>query len=89
MIYVTAVHMVDGEGHEHIGAVRWRNPSTDVTGESTRETMVAWIRDEKGDARVSDGSSEARVGVVDGTPPYIRTCGDGKWTNNLLALPRY
>ena len=30
-----------------------------------------------------------KVGVVDATPPYLRTHADGVWTDNLLALPRY
>ena len=89
VVYITAVHMVGGERHEHIAAVRWRNASSGATDESTREAMVRWIRDENGDARVSDGQHEVRVGVVDASPPYIRTFADNVWTDNLLALPRY
>jgi hypothetical protein len=90
MVDVTAVHMTGGTGHEHIALVRWSNPETGVTDESTREAMVAWIRDANGTAHVrgSDGSV-ARVGVVDANPPYIRTYADGTWNDNLLALPRY
>jgi hypothetical protein len=51
--------------------------------------MVEWIRAKNGDARVRDSKGDVRVGVVDGTPPYIRTYADGRWTDNLLALPRY
>jgi len=89
MIYITQVHMSGGTEHEHIAKVKWRNPQNANTGENTRAEMVAWIRDKKGDARVSDGTTEVRVGVYNASPPYIRTHADGKWTNNLLALPRY
>jgi len=89
MVYITAVHMTGGTRHEHISEVKWRNPADAKTGQSTREEMVTWIRDKNGDARVSDGRNEVKVGVVDGSPPYIRTHADGTWTDNLLALPRY
>lgn len=89
MVYVTAVHMDGGQGHEHISRVRWRNPADGATGENSRAEMVEWIRDKKGDARVNDGRNEVQVGVVDGSPPYLRTHADGKWTDNLLALPRF
>lgn len=89
-IYITAVHMsTGGTGHEHIAQVKWENRSTNETGQSSRSTMVDWIQNKKGDARVANGSSYVNVGVVDANPPYIRTHADGKWTNNLLALPRY
>ena len=89
MIYITHIHLVGGTQHEHIASVKWRNPGDGKTGESTREAMVIWIRDEKGDARVTDGVNQVQVGVVNAAPPYIRTHADGKWTDNLLALPRF
>ena len=89
MIYITAVHMQGGTGHEHIASVQWRNAADNSTGQSTREAVVAWIRDQNGVARVTDGQREVNVGVVDATPPYLRTYADGVWTDNLLALPRY
>ena len=91
MVYVTAVHMTSGgTGHEHIAKVRWRNPNSGETATSTRAAMVTWIRDKGGDARVRDEHGhEARIGVVEAQPPYIRTYADGEWNDNLLALPRY
>jgi hypothetical protein len=89
MVEITGVHLVGGDRHEHIGSVRWKNPETQDTGESTRQTMVEWIRDQGGRAYVSDGTRAVEVGVVNVTPPYIRTYADGVWTDNLLALPRY
>lgn len=88
MVYVTAIHLVGGQRHEHIAAIRWRNAATNQTGQSTRAVMVDWIR-KGGDARVTDGVRSVQVGVVNVTPPYIRTHADGIWTDNLLSLPRY
>ena len=89
MIYVTAVHMNGGSGHEHIASVRWQNPQNATTETSTREVIVDWIENKHGVAKVTDGTATVDVGVVDGNPPYLRTYADGRWTNNLLALPRY
>jgi hypothetical protein len=50
--------------------------------------LVACKLGERRRVRGSDGSDVA-VGVVDASPPYIRTYADGNWTDNLLALPRY
>jgi hypothetical protein len=89
MVEVTAVHMVGGEQHEHIGSVRWTNPATAAKGESTRQAMVEFLRTPGNRAVVTDGKKTVEVGVVEANPPYIRTHADGIWTNNLLALPRY
>ena len=86
MIRVTAVHMEGGVRHEHIAEVKWLNGNE--PGQSTRAQMVTYI--EGGNqAYVTDGVNSVFVGVVDATPKYIRTYADGKWTDNLLALPRF
>ena len=88
MVYIYEVHMSGGTKHEHIAEVKWRNPSYGATGRSSREEMVDWIN--KGNvAKVSDGRNEVEVRVWDAKPPYLRTVTDGKWSDNLLALPRY
>ena len=89
MVYITSVHMVGGTGHEHISAVRWRNPDEGTTGQSGRAEMVDFIDNKKGVAKVQSGGTEVHVGTVNASPKYIRTHADGKWTDNLLALPRY
>lgn len=86
-IYVTARHMEGGNGHEHIASVRWSDGARSDT--TSRARMVVFIRDEHGDVRVSSGGREVQVGVVNATPPYLRTHADGVWTDNLLALPTY
>jgi hypothetical protein len=89
MIYIYAVKLSGGASHEHIAAVRWKNPDTGKTGQNGRTEMVGWIRDEDGKAYVCGNSHLARVGVVDATVPYLRTHADGVWSDNLLALPRF
>lgn len=91
MVYITAVHMEGTESHEHIASVRWRNPSSGKTGQNSRQEMVDWIKNENGVAKVqgTGGASDVSVGVVEASPPYLRTYADRQWTNNLLSLPRY
>lgn len=90
MVYITHIRLsAEGSGHEHITDVKWRNPTSGDTGQSTKAAMVDWIND-NGDARVRDNAGhDVKVGVVKATPPYIRTHADGVWTDNLLALPRF
>lgn len=46
MRYITARHMNPSTStqHQHITAVRWRDPNDGSTGSMTREEAVAWIR---------------------------------------------
>jgi hypothetical protein len=88
MVYVTAIHLEGGKTHEHIAEVQWRDSSTNEVKQSSRSQIVTWING-GGDARVNDGRGDVQVGVVNAKPPYIRTHADGRWTDNLLALPKY
>jgi hypothetical protein len=58
------------------------------SGEATITGMVKFIN-EGHSVKVSDGKTRVDVGVVEANPPYIRTYADKKWSDNLLALPRY
>lgn len=89
MINITAIHMVGGEGHEYIGRLRWINPETDESGESSCQEIVDWLQDDQNQAYVRDARGSVPVGVVKANPPYLRTYADGNWTNNLLSLPRF
>ena len=89
MVYITHIRMSGGTAHEYIISVKWRNASDNAIGERTIATMIDWIENKKGVAKVTDGKNIVNVGVVKGTKPYLRTHADNKWTNNLLALPRY
>lgn len=92
MIAIHAVRMNGGSGHAHIAAVRWRNPDTDQTGESTTADVVRWLEAEPETNRAyvcGRGGHLARVGIVNAKPPYLRAFADDVWTDNLLALPRF
>ncbi len=89
MVYVTAIHLVGGREHEHIAEVKWRNPSTAATGQSSRATMVDWIANKNGDGPVETALAGVNVAGWKVNPKYIRTHADGRWTENLLALPQY
>jgi hypothetical protein len=89
VIYIYAIHPAGGSQHRHIASVRWKNTDDGGDGQSTRAEMVRWIRDGGSAYVCGDAGHLAKVGVVDGTPPYIRTHVDGYWNDNLLALARY
>jgi hypothetical protein len=83
--------MEGGQYHEHIAGVEWVHQPGGAAQQSTREQVVEFIDKNNGDVRVRDGQRDVHVGVVKESVrmPYIRTHADGKWSNNLLALPRY
>lgn len=88
MIYIYEVHMSGGEGHEHIEAVRWKDPNSLEGAENRTADIVSWIED-GGEAYACGGGHLARVAVVDVSPPYLRTHADGYYNDNLLGLRRY
>jgi hypothetical protein len=86
----TQRHMSWGIQHQHIASLRWIEDGASDTKESSRETLVEWIRDKGGQGYVLDTAGDkAWVHVVPATPPYLQTWKDGIWTDNLLALPTY
>ncbi|MFD0882970.1 DUF3892 domain-containing protein [Streptosporangium algeriense] len=90
-IKIIAIRLVGGNGHEHISRLWWVNSGSGENGENSREEIIAWIETKNGEAYVEDArGNRADVGVVkpNGRPKYLRTYADGKWTDNLLALPR-
>ncbi|WP_027863060.1 DUF3892 domain-containing protein [Marmoricola sp. URHB0036] len=89
-VYIQAIHMEpsNASDHEHIGAVQWLESGKQQIGYSNTDQMVTFIN-QGGDVRVADQQGEVHVGVVNASPPYLRTHADGRWTDNLLSLPRY
>lgn len=87
---ITHIHLEGGNQHEHITAVKWQHDGGG-TGQSSKAQMVKFIEEDNGVVYVSDGYSRVAVGVVHPQygEPYLRTHADGKWSNNLLALPRF
>jgi hypothetical protein len=90
-IRITDIRQAGGTGHEHISLLWWTNPATGQDGDNTRAEIVSWIEDKNGKAYVEDARGN-RADVLVIAPPrgekYLRTYADGRWTDNLLALPR-
>lgn len=58
----------------------------------TREKIIESINNRTNTFYVLEKGNRSEVGVVnptDGRSPFIRTYADGKWSDNLLALPEY
>ncbi|CAH0279342.1 hypothetical protein SRABI27_03728 [Pedobacter sp. Bi27] len=58
----------------------------------TREQIIESINKSTNTFFVEENGNRSNVGVVnptDGRSPYIRTHADGKWNDNLLALPEH
>jgi hypothetical protein len=89
VVYLTEIRMSGGTGHEHVASVRWRQSTDGKCGSSTVVVMVDWLGRDGNRAYVRYGSRDVRVGVVKGSPPYLRTYADKTWNDNLLTLPRY
>jgi len=90
MVQILSIHMAGGEQHEHISELEWRNTDTGVVYRDSRDSMVAFVRQNPGQAFVNHGGRVSYLGVVNGLHGlYVRTHADGFWNDNLLALPRY
>jgi hypothetical protein len=67
------------EGITHLG---------NSTGKWTRQQVIDWIEGNTNTFYTRVGGNRANVGVVNGpNGKYVRTYADGKWNDNLLALP--
>lgn len=67
------------EGITHLGGATWHWTRQDVINsiEAKTNTFFTLV-----------GGNRAEVGVVSGANgKYLRTYADGKWNDNLLALP--
>lgn len=67
------------EGIAHLGGDNWKWTRQQVIAsiEARSNTFYTFVRGNRGD-----------IGVVDGpNGKYLRTYADGKWNDNLLALP--
>lgn len=88
MVYITHIRLSGGTQHEHITDVKWSDTSSNTSNQMTKAQAVDWLKNGHR-AYVTDGSRTVEVGVVDANPPYLRTHADGRYTDNLLALPRF
>jgi hypothetical protein len=87
MIVIKRIRMVqNGRGHEHIAEVEYEQNGQTKT--CTVAQVVTFL-EEGGKAKVIVGRDSVDVFVVKTQPKHIRTAADGKWTDNLLALPHF
>lgn len=81
-----------GHGHEHIAQLWWENDANGTSGVSTRAEMVSFI-EQNGDNAVwcpdRDPKKKGQWVHVNsnGWTKYVQTFADGRWSDNLLALP--
>jgi hypothetical protein len=72
---------------EHLG---WTEDGTGKTGKSSRLDIYNWIKNQTGEAYVTDRlGNRASVGTrenANGTK-FVQTYADKVWTDNLLSLP--
>lgn len=77
--------------HTAISDLRWRQLNSSEQKWSTTEALIEWLdAPDSNRAVVGSGANQVPVGVVrpsDGRAPYLQSYADGKWNNNLLALP--
>jgi len=67
------------EGITHLGGATWHWP---------RQQVIDSIEAKTNTFHTFVGGNRADVGVVNGpNGKYVRTYADGKWNDNLLALP--
>lgn len=89
MVFLIGIHTEGGTGHEHITMVEWFDPSENKTDRSYATQVIGFL-ESNGVAKVTDGKTTVDVGVVNGEKrKYLRTHANGKWTDNLLSLPRF
>jgi hypothetical protein len=87
-VYITAISPSGASQHEHIGSVRWLDSSNSTSNLMTTAQAVQWLLNGS-KLSVAGDTGPVDVRVVDANPPYLRTVADDKYTNNLLALPRF
>lgn len=92
MIVFTARQMSGGMGHEHVVALEWNDTVLGTSGWMDIDGATKWLDTAGTPAYVEDRLRpghyvRAHVVKPDTGRWYIRTAEDGRWTNNLLALP--
>lgn len=81
-----------GDRPSHITHLKWENPNTGKTGQSTKQEIVDWIDEKNGSAAVRNPyGANAPVHTVHPAigPDFVQTKADNTTTDNLLSLPRF
>jgi len=80
-----------GQGHEHIAYLWWESEAG-KSGVSTRAEMVLYVEQNGDNAVWCPDRDPAKTGQwvhvnSNGRTKYVQTVADGRWSDNLLALP--
>jgi len=87
----TAVHLVGGNQHQHIGSLTATDSATGATYDDKRSAWVTFMETRGNSGFVHDPyGNEVEVGVRgNGIIKWVQTYADGIWSDNLLQLPKY
>lgn len=87
-VRVTCITLSSGRGHEHITHIGstlssppWKWTVAQVIESINANTNTFHVKD-------ASTGAVAYIGVVNTSPPYLRTYADGVWNDNLLSLPQ-
>ena len=76
--------------HVHITRLRYLQDGIGSEIEVSKVAMIELLKSSSDNiAYVSDKDGIAIVQVVNGLIPYLQTIRDGRYSDNLLALPRF
>lgn len=90
--YIKRIHTEPSgsQNHEHITKVEYTDVYDSALVVVQKETMLDWLdASPDNQAFVRDGQGRIEVKIVRGARPYLRTLKDGRWSDNLLSLPRF
>ena len=89
-VQFTAIHLEGGAGHESIANLKAKDPATNATYQDTKANWVTFIeRGNIGFVHDNYGNTVSVLVRTNGVTKWLQTVADGKWTDNLLALPKY
>lgn len=87
-VYITAISPGTTQEHDRVDSIRWVNPADSTSRVMSIDRAVTWVRE--GHVFIVAGDDgPVEVQVVNADRPYLRTVANGKWADNLLALPRF
>ena len=93
MIVFTARQMSGGTGHEHVSALEWKDTVQGTSNSMDIDRATKWLDTAGSRAYVEDRARPGHYVEAHVVKPaaggrwHIRTAADGRWTDNLLALP--
>ena len=88
-VYITAIGPSTASAHEHIARIRWLSSNDSKSNTIGIADAVAWAQNPGNKFIVASDTGPVEVQVVQANPPYLRTVANGKYSDNLLALPKF